>query len=89
MQCRPRPRAVPITKPHIQLREIMQDYDRGMLYRITADALRAIQEVAEEYVINLFDVTQRLAIHRGRQTIKPVGRPQAYPEPPVGTAAPC
>ena len=50
-------------------REIAQDYRVGL--RFQSSALMAIQEAAETYLVNLFEVANLCAIHRKRQTIAP------------------
>ncbi|XP_062552863.1 histone H3-5-like [Armigeres subalbatus] len=50
------------------IREIMMQYT-GRNLRITREALMAIQEAAEIYLVMLFEDTQKLALHRQRVTI--------------------
>lgn len=50
------------------IREVMLEYS-GRHLRITYDALMAIQEAAEMYLVMLFEDCQKLALHRQRVTI--------------------
>ena len=52
------------------IREIAQDFKINL--RFTADALCALQNAAEIYLVNLFEDTQLAAIHGKRVTIMPV-----------------
>lgn len=49
------------------IREIAMDYKEDVRFNKTA--LLALQEGAEQYLIDLFKQSQKLAIHAGRQTI--------------------
>ncbi|KXJ80265.1 hypothetical protein RP20_CCG025877 [Aedes albopictus] len=50
------------------IREVMLDYS-GRNLRITAEALMAVQEAAEIYLVMLFEDCEKLALHRQRVTI--------------------
>jgi len=49
------------------VREIAQDYKSDIRFQSTA--LLALQEASEAYLVTLFEDTNLLAIHAGRQTI--------------------
>ena len=51
------------------VREIAQDYSTDL--RFKPEAMDALQEVAEQYLIKLFQDTQRCACHGKRETITP------------------
>ena len=51
------------------IQEIAQDHRIGL--RFQSSTLMAIQEAAETYLVNLFEVANLCAIHRKRQTIAP------------------
>jgi histone H3 len=51
------------------IRETAQDFRNEL--RFTPDALEAIQEASEIYLINIFQGTQSAAIHAGREEIQP------------------
>ena len=51
------------------IREIAQDHRIGL--RFQSSTLMVIQEAAETYLVNLFEVANLHAIHRRRQTIAP------------------
>ena len=51
------------------IQEIAQDHRIGL--RFQSSALMVIQEVAETYLVNLFEAANLCAIHRKRQTITP------------------
>ena len=51
------------------IREVAQDYKVGLKFQ--SSALMVIQEAAETYLVNLFEVANLCAIHRKRQTIAP------------------
>ena len=52
------------------VREVLQNIDRGEL-RIEGNALLAIQESAEAYLVHLFEDANLCAIHANRVTIRP------------------
>ena len=51
------------------VREIMYNTLKKPDLRITPDALLALQEAAEAYLVNMFDDVNLIAIHGKRQTI--------------------
>ncbi len=53
------------------VREIIQGWERLSELRIQSQALLAIQEAAEAYLVGLFEDTQQCAIHAKRITIYP------------------
>jgi len=53
------------------VREIIQDWERFSELRIQSQALLALQEAAEAYLVGLFEDTQQCAIHAKRITIYP------------------
>ena len=54
------------------VREIAQDFARGESdWRFTKDAIAALQEATEAYMVGLFEDTNACAIHQKRQTIMP------------------
>lgn len=53
------------------VREIIQDENPGKEYRVASSAVGALQEVAEAYLVGLFQDTNLCAIHARRVTIKP------------------
>ena len=58
-------------KPFQRLvREIAQDFKADV--RFQSDAILALQEASEAYLVQLFEDTNLCAIHAGRVTIKPV-----------------
>ena len=57
-------------KPFQRLvREIAQDFKADV--RFQSDAILALQEASEAYLVQLFEDTNLCAIHAGRVTIKP------------------
>uniref|UniRef100_A0AAG5DAP5 Core Histone H2A/H2B/H3 domain-containing protein n=1 Tax=Anopheles atroparvus TaxID=41427 RepID=A0AAG5DAP5_ANOAO len=50
------------------IREVMLSYGQ---YRITLDALAALHESSEMYLVNLFEASHRCALHRQRVTLMP------------------
>lgn len=53
----------------LQVRQVAQEYDPTKDYRWKADALLALQEMAEAYLVGLFEDTNLCAIHAKRVTI--------------------
>ncbi|RYG51695.1 hypothetical protein EON67_02840 [archaeon] len=53
----------------LQVRQVTQEYDPTKDYRWKADALLALQEMAEAYLVGLFEDTNLCAIHAKRVTI--------------------
>jgi len=53
------------------VREITDMYAKDGPYRWTAEALMAMQEVAEDYIVHLFEDCNLCAIHAKRVTIMP------------------
>lgn len=51
------------------VREIAQDYKNDL--RFQGNAILALQEASEAYLISVFQDTNLLAIHRKQTTIKP------------------
>ena len=50
--------------------ELAQNFSKGD-WRFTADAIKAFQEVAEAYIVEIFEDTNLCAIHAKRVTIMP------------------
>lgn len=51
------------------VREVMQGDDRASDFRFQSDALLALQEASEAYIVGLFEDTNLCAIHAKRVTI--------------------
>lgn len=51
------------------IREIAKEVGDGEDMRFQKDALLAIQEGAEEYLVDMFKSAQKFAIHSNRQTV--------------------
>ena len=52
------------------VRQIVYDM-KGMDYRFQSTALLALQESAEDFLVNMFDQCNQIAIHGKRQTVMP------------------
>ena len=52
------------------VQEIAQDFSKGE-WRFTADAITALQEVTEAYMVGIFEDTNLCAIHAKQVTIMP------------------
>lgn len=51
------------------VREIAQDYKTDL--RFSVESFEVLQEASEDFLVEMFDKSQRMAIHRGAQTIEP------------------
>ncbi|KNC77080.1 histone H3-like centromeric protein A, partial [Sphaeroforma arctica JP610] len=51
------------------VRELCQDYKPSMQYRWTSDALAAVQEAAEAFLVHLFEDANLAALHAKRVTL--------------------
>lgn len=62
-------RALPQLSVERLIREITQGVTGNEDVRFTKDALLALQEGAEQYLVEMFQEAQKLAIHSKRQTV--------------------
>lgn len=60
---------IPFENFKLLVQEIMQDYNTEL--DIDDEAVKAMQAATESYLVELFEKTQRNAIHGGRQVITP------------------
>lgn len=51
------------------VREVMQKYANG--FRIQVPALKALQEASEMYLVQIFEDSALLVLHRNRVTLAP------------------
>ena len=51
------------------VREVAQEYKTDL--RFSVESFEALQEASEDFLVELFQKTQRQAVHRGAQTIEP------------------
>lgn len=51
------------------VREVAQDFKTDL--RFSVESFEALQEASEDFLVELFEKSQKMAIHRGAQTIEP------------------